>query len=137
MATFGKLLFGWVLSAVIVVGPYLALRYGVPWLIESQLDIGAGLDTEEAGYRFAMMVHRHYWWVFIVYMLIAGIVTPSYDREEMGLFGTFVDNPFSFQDDYNRTMFTLMILLAPGKVVWVTLHTTFVEIRDALSWTRT
>lgn len=134
METLGKLLFGWVLSAVIVVGPYLALRYGVPWLIETQFDIGAGLDTEEAGYRFAMLVHRHYWWVFIVYMLIAGLVTPSYDREEMGLFGTFVDNPLSYQDDFNRTMFTLMLLLAPGKVVWVTLHTTFVEIRDRLSW---
>jgi hypothetical protein len=134
MQTLGKVLLGWVLSAGVVALPYVALRYGVPWLIETQLDIGAGVDVKDLAFRWELLVYRHYWWVLIVYLLAAGIITPRYDREEMGLFGTFVDNPFSYQDDYNRAMFGVMVVLTPGKIVWLTLHTTFVEIRDRLPW---
>ena len=125
-----KLLFGWILSAIVIVGPYAALKWGLPWAVENHLDVG--FDTEQPVQRLVALVDYNYWWVCLVYIILAGLITPSYDRENMGLFGTFVDNPFSYEDDVNRTMFAVMILLAPGKVVWVTAHTTFVEIRDAL-----
>jgi hypothetical protein len=133
MATLGKLAFGWALSCAVIFGPYLVLRFGAPWIVETYLSQGQ-IDLTDAVYNFIVALNRHYWWVFALYIVLAGLITPSYDRENMGLFGTFVDNPFSFHDDYNRAMFTLMILLAPGKIVWVTAHTTFVEIRDHLSW---
>jgi hypothetical protein len=54
-----------------------------------------------------------------VYVVIAGLVTPEYDPDNLGLFGSrHIDNPFSMEDDRNRTMRTLATLLLPGKCVW-------------------
>ena len=130
---FGKLAVVWALSLAVLLIPYFALRFGAPWIVGSYRSDGR-IVVACAVYRFVVALNIHYWWVFAAYVILAAVITPNYDRENMGLFGTFIDNPFSFQDDYNRTMFTLMILLAPGKIVAHTLHYTFVEIRDHLSW---
>jgi len=120
-----KVGFLWVLSALIVGGPFFALWYGVPELF----DIGIG-GAEGAVDRWHNALLTHYWWVMLVYLILAAAVTLSYDRDNLGLFGSpFLDNPLSWTDDYNRSMRTLFFLLAPGKLVYMTCVFTFRTLR--------
>lgn len=118
----------WVLSAAVVVGPFFALWFGVPYM----LDVGVS-QLDQAVDRFHAALLRHYWWVMLVYLVLAAAVTPQYDRSNLGLFGSpLIDNPFSLTDDYNRGMRNLFFLLAPGKLVFVTLQLTYRTLRAAV-----
>lgn len=103
----------WVAAIVIVVGPYLGLMYGIPEL----LDVGPEAFDDASG-RLVTLVRYNYWWVMGAYILISVVFTPTYDRENIGFFGGFMDNPFSLQDDWERQKRTWQFLLLPGKTVW-------------------
>lgn len=110
----------WILAIAIFVGPYIALRLGIPHM----LDIGPEVFDDAAG-RLIANLNVHYWWVMAAYVFLAAVFTPTYDRDKVGLFGGFVDNPFSFEDDYHRHMRALAFFLLPGKVVAAALISTW------------
>ena len=117
----GKLAAYWTGALIVVFGPYIALRIGVPLAIAQ----APGLEDHIAMDRVMTMINMHYWWIMALYVTIAALITPSVDRDNMGLGGTWIDNPFSFDDDYNRAMFKLAIFLLPGKVVWIAIRNTY------------
>ena len=55
--------------------------------------------------------------------------TPSYDPNNMGLWGTYIDNPFSWEDDWNRGMQTLAVILLPGKAAGAAVGATLAASR--------
>lgn len=100
---------GLVFSVGLIVGPYVALTQNFPDL---------------PGW-----IHLTYWLTMVTYLFFAATVTPSYDTSNMGLFGTTIDNPFSWEDDMNRAGMTMAVLLLPGKAVaW--------SVRGAYRWVR-
>lgn len=103
----------WLLSAVVVLGPYFGLRFGVPYM----LDVGTNA-FDEATSRFIAVLNVHYWWVIALYIFLSGVFTPNVRREDMGWFGGWVDNPFSWEDDWERQKFGFAVMFAPGKTVW-------------------
>lgn len=90
-------LLGLVFSGLLIVGPYWALLHYVP--------------------EVPAWVHLLYWLTMTAYLFFSITVTPSYDTSNMGLFGTTIDNPFSWEDDMNRWGLTLAIAFLPGKAV--------------------
>lgn len=115
----------WLLAPVIIVGPYFALRYGLPELF----DIGfSGADEVHA--RFVAALNGWYWIIMGFYLAAAGLFTPTYDPDNVGWLGGMIDNPFSFQDDFERMKRTLLFLLLPGKVVWMALKLTWARLRS-------
>jgi len=117
----------WALSIAIVVGPYFALRFGVPLLVaRSPFASAFAMD------RFLVALNLNYWWVMLVYIALAGIFTPKWDPDNLGLFGGYVDNPLTFEDYHNRAMRTLALFLFPGKFVWHTVEVTGRNIIDAM-----
>ncbi len=69
----------------------------------------------------------------LIYLVLAAAVTPRYDSDNLGLFGSpLIDNPLSWTDDYNRSMRTLFFLLLPGKLVFATLKLTYRTVRAAM-----
>lgn len=120
-----RLAWHWSLSAVILLGPYLAIRFGLPLVWQPPP------EAEEAFAYFLVLVDLNYWWIALVYVGISALVTPEYDRDKLGLFGIpYIDNPFSLEDDYHRFMRRLSRLLFPGKVVWFTLQESFYFVWD-------
>lgn len=112
----------WALSVVIVVGPYLLFLYGIPELVTSITQGHAEMDPEKV--RDALT--PRYLWGMAIYLLLGVAFSPRYDPGKLGLFGNvFLDNPFSYEDDFNRTMLALSLLLAPAKIVWATLRSTW------------
>lgn len=119
-----KMLLYWALSIAVVIGPYFAILYGVPALFEEALG-NLGSTGEGAVERLRLGLNTHYWWVMLVYLIAAGLITPRWDPDNLGLFGSpWIDNPFSFEDDYNRTMRNVALFLFPGKLVWFTVECT-------------
>lgn len=57
------------------------------------------------------------------------IVQPDYN--DMGWFGGMMDNPFSWSDDYNRSLATLRLLLVPGKFISGSLLRMWTLLRNA------
>ena len=105
----------WPIALLVVFGPYLAIVHGIPWLVQSQGWEFIAATSES----LAASLNPGYWIVMAIYVVIAGLVTPEYDPENLGLFGSrHIDNPFSMQDDQNRAMRKLSLLLLPGKCVW-------------------
>lgn len=47
----------------------------------------------------------------MIYILIASVVTPTYDSHHLGWGNGLVNNPFSWTDDDNRSMRWLAVLL--------------------------
>lgn len=102
-------LLGLVFSALLIVGPYGAMLHYVP--------------------SVAAWMHLTYWLTMTAYLFFSITVTPSYDTSNLGLFGTMIDNPFSFADDMNRWGLMLSILFLPGKAVgW--------SVRGAARWVK-
>ena len=120
-----RLAWHWSLSLTILVGPYLFIRFGLPLLWEP-------MPREQESFEyFLALVDLNYWWVALVYVGVSALITPSYDPEKRGLFGSpFFDNPLSLEDDYHRFMWKLSLVLFPGKVVWFTLQETYYFISD-------
>jgi hypothetical protein len=102
-------LLGWVFSAAFVAGPWVAivvlLPEAPPW------------------------VHPTYWLCMAAYLLSALAFNPSPDMTELGLGGTLINNPFSFEDDANRALLKWALFLWPGKLVWWTLLRTWGLVR--------
>jgi len=113
-AAIWKVFLMWGVAAVIIVGPYLALEFGIPVLMDTGF---AAFD--DASDRMVMLVRYNYWWVLAVYLFISVVFTPTYDPDETGFFGGFMDNPFSLHDDWERQKRLWFFLLIPGKTVWV------------------
>lgn len=104
-----------ILAALLVVfGPYLALRIGIPILFDTGSQAFA-----EASDRLIAALNFHYWWIMALYIMLSALISPSYDRENLGWLGGFVDNPFSWQDDWERQKRAWAFFFAPGKAVVV------------------
>ena len=108
-----QLLLLWPTAVAIVIGPYFALMFGIPAL----MDVGVA-EIDNASDRILTLIRYNYWWVIAVYVFISVVFTPTYDPEATGFFGGFMDNPFSFRDDWERQKRTWFFLLLPGKTVW-------------------
>ena len=117
----GKLGAYWAGALIIVLGPWVALRVGLPLGLEQ----APGLEEHIAMDRVYAFINLHYWWIMALYVFVASLITPRVDRDNLGVGGTWIDNPFSFDDDYNRAMLKLSIVLMPGKVVWIAIRNTF------------
>ncbi|MFW6059590.1 MAG: hypothetical protein ACODAQ_05380 [Phycisphaeraceae bacterium] len=119
------LTFWWIVSFIIVLGPYLLLRFGVPALLVDEGQLAA-----DAGQKLAGVLDRHYWWIIGLYLLISFSVSPQPMSDYYGMFGMpTINNPFTYEDNYNRTMVGLAIVLMPGKVVWQTTTQTFLALK--------
>jgi len=116
----------WIGAAIVVVGPYLALRYGLP----SLFDIGLR-GADEAYAKYMAVLNGWYGIIMAFYLAAAGLFTPTYDPNNVGWFGGMVDNPFSFQDDFERTKRTLLFVLLPGKLFWAAVKLTWYRLRGA------
>ena len=121
-----KLLLLWVAAAIVVVGPYFALRYGLP----SLFDIGLR-GADEAYAKYLAALNGWYGIIMAFYLAAAGLFTPTYDPNNVGWFGGMVDNPFSYQDDFERTKRTVLFLLLPGKLFWAAVKLTWYRLRGA------
>ncbi len=51
------------------------------------------------------------------YLVISYFARPEPDTSNLGWFGGWMDNPFRFSDDVNRTLLFLKIVLLPGRFV--------------------
>ncbi|MBX3176312.1 MAG: hypothetical protein KF886_03040 [Candidatus Hydrogenedentes bacterium] len=114
----------WAVAVAVVVGPYFALRFGLPALFDVGLR-GAGA----AHAKYVTALNGWYPIVMGAYLAAAGLFTPAYDRDNVGWFGGLLDNPFSLQDDWERTKRTWLFVLLPGKTVWVALKLTWRRVR--------
>lgn len=98
---------GWVLTLGLLIGPYIAL---------------VTYDAQ------AWMVYS-YWLLMLTYLMAAYVIDVNPDTSNLGIGGTMINNPFSYEDDYNRAALKLALFLWPGKVVWWTLGRTWRVIR--------
>ena len=114
----------WLVAVAFVIGPYFALRFAVPELF----DIGLR-GVHEAHEKYIALLNGWYGIVMAIYLAAAGLLTPTYDPENVGFFGGMIDNPFSFQDDSERTKRTILLVLLPGKTVWVAFYLTWRRLR--------
>ncbi|MBX2850482.1 MAG: hypothetical protein KTR15_01905 [Phycisphaeraceae bacterium] len=70
-----------------------------------------------------------YWMCMATYLMAAYVIDVSPDTSNLGLGGTMINNPFSFEDDHNRAMLKIALFVWPGKVIWWTLGRTWRVIR--------
>lgn len=103
------LLLGWAFTIALLAGPYTVLITLRPSL--------------------AAWIHVVYWIVAVMYVAMAAVETPDFDADNLGLWGTMIDNPFSIEDDINRTKLYFALILLPGKIVWATIEGTWRRLR--------
>jgi len=103
----------WLVAVVVVIGPYFGLLYGIPEL----MNVGPEA-FDDAAERMIDLVKRNYWWVMGVYLFLALMLSPEPDSRNLGFFGGLADNPFSFEDDWERQKLVFALVLMPGKAVW-------------------
>lgn len=103
------LLVGWAFAIVLIVAPYIALVTYFP--------------------KLPAWVHIVYWLCAVMYVAAAAVTDPDFDINELGLFGTMIDNPFTYEDDINRAKLKLAIFLIPGKLVWGTITGSWRRLR--------
>lgn len=127
-ATWIKLPIFWALTALITLGPYVAVVYGLPWLVERQGWSWVHADPSDLQAK----LNPGYWIALAIYIVLAATLRIGVDFNRLGMFGTMRDNPFSFEDDYNRAMLRIALILAPGKIVVFTLTGTFNLLRVLL-----
>ncbi len=128
--TWLKLLLFWLLSLLVVFAPFALIVFGVPLLVQ-KLELNFVTTSPE---KIAAALHPAYWIVIGVYILLSNLFSPQYEPDNLGLFGRpYIDNPFSYEDDYNRTMRTMAFLLYPGKVVGYTVVGTVRVIKHLVS----
>ncbi len=122
-----KLILVWVVSALVIVGPLLLLIWGVPWLGETR---GIGGATTPA--EMWAKLHPYYWLGIAMYIGVSAAFSPTYDASNLYWFGIpGLDNPFSREDDWNRSMRLLAFALVPGKLVVLAMKLTWRFVRPA------
>lgn len=113
------------ISVLIVVGPFLLLVFG-----PAVFSISVGWEFLDADPdRIAASLTPGYWIAVVLYLILASLIEGGVDFGNLGLFGTTIDNPFSREDDFNRMMLVVTILLIPGKFVNFTLKGTFLILK--------
>lgn len=121
----------WGGAIIVLVGPWLGIRYLLLQLEASQL--GPAIDTSELAGRW----FPHYCWIMALYILLAWSVRPSYDRDNLGIFGGDAysrHNPaVTAEQHYNRFLHTLSMLLFPGHLVVAALEETWRQFRPGKS----
>lgn len=119
----------WVVSAALVVAPYLLIVH-IPSLFSGADP--AIFDAEAATARMVAALNPMYWVIVGTYVAIcATFQSPDVDFNDLGWFGGLVNNPFSYSDDINRQKFVLLLMMMPGKIIVVTLTATYRLIRGA------
>ncbi len=94
-----ELIFRWVVSLVFLLGPAIAiLWFQRDWLGTWQF-------------------YAIYGGAWAVMLLIAWLVEFVPDMDNIGWFGGMMDNPFSYRDDYNRTLLQLKWFFMPAEIV--------------------
>jgi len=88
---------GWIWSVAFFVIP-------LGWLWFYETDWPAWTDVVGA---FALLAYVGAAWVSDV----------RYDQSECGLFGGLIDNPFSYEDDWERFKRSIVLTLLPGKLI--------------------
>lgn len=108
----------WLLTPVILLGPYFGLRY-----LAAEFSDFADVDGFVAG------LNIHYWWVLAFYLMVCWTLTPDYDHDNLGIFGRSLDSDYNpavtREQHYNRAMLNLASFLLPGKIVLTTVGATF------------
>ncbi len=130
---FLELLFLWLSALLVMLGPYMAIVHGLPWLVQEQ----GWTFVQADSVKLAASINPHYWVLLLVYLVISFFFTPTYDLENLGLFGSRRDNPFSMEDDYNRTLHSVYQLLLPGKLVCAAFLFTWAVVRRVSSSSET
>lgn len=120
--TFIKLGLMWLITLLIILGPYYLIVYGIGAGL-SQTGTFQTLGLSPTPESVSEAINPKYWYVIGIYLLICLAFSPGYDPDNLGLFGSpMVDNPFTYEDDWNRMMLTFVALMLPGKFVLWTLH---------------
>lgn len=111
----------WLASILVVLGPFFAILFAV-----RHFTADAAEPLQNAGDAFIAGLYVHYWWVMLIYLLLALLLTPSYDPGNLGIFGgRITHNPAVTPDQhYNRLMYRVNFWLIPGRTVWITLRAT-------------
>lgn len=111
-----------------------ACGIGTPWLVTqplgTQLLVGWGTTILVIWGMIAWFLHQEWSpWSGLgalgLYVLIANLYTPAVDQDNMGIGRTFINNPFTLEDNHNRRQLHLAFWLFPGKMVWWTLKLTW------------
>lgn len=89
----------WILAVAFVFGPYVTI-----WVLQPA--------WATPGFFF-----KYYWIGWGIYLVLALVLTPNPNMENIGYFHGLIDKPFDFSDDYNRFLVFLTIVLTPGKIV--------------------
>ncbi len=123
VTTWIKLLALWVLSIIIISGPYFLLMQ-IPFFFSSADP--RLFNPAEASAKMMQLLNPGYWIFMGIYIALCGLVKPpDVDRKHLGWFGGLVDNPFTFSDDINRLKFRLLLLMIPGKMILITANATW------------
>lgn len=116
----------WVLTVVILIGPWVGLHYLFEYL---SMEVGGMAQIEEMTDDLAAGLNRHYWWVMLLYILLCwSIRLPGYDPGNLGMFGSHPgrSNPaITSEQHYNRFMNTIHLFLMPGQIVATTVTVTW------------
>jgi hypothetical protein len=115
----GQFIGYWILSVLVIFGPYYFLVYGLPRIQEFEPMLNFDF---QAGY--ISYINANYRWWMLVYLVVAFVLTPRVDTDDLGWGGGLVDNPFSYSDDLNRAKLVLVIILMPGKIVFLSVRNT-------------
>ena len=122
-ATGIKVLGLWMLSIIIIAGPYFLLMQ-IPFFFSS-LDPDL-FNPTEASAKMEQLLTPGYWIFMSIYIAACGLIkSQDVDRGNLGWFGGLVDNPFTFSDDINRFKFRMLLLMIPGKIILITVTATW------------
>ncbi len=116
----------WVLTVIVVAGPYLGIRYLL-------VEMGEFVETGDA----LAKLNLHYGWILLAYIGVCWAVTLEYDRSNLGIFGGHPNSKYNPawtpEQHANRFMRTSSVFLMPGKVVVDTVATTWNLLRKPKS----
>jgi hypothetical protein len=114
----------WILSAAIIIVPYILITNQLPSVLSS-FDPEL-FNAQEVKVRLTEALNPKYWLVLAAYIGICGFFQPpDVDWNDMGWFGGLVNNPFSYSDDINRLKFWFFLLMIPGKIIVATMTATY------------
>jgi hypothetical protein len=99
----------WIGAAVVIVGPYLAFTHYMP------------LEASTHFLQFCVGM--------ALYLGMSNAFSPAYDSSDVGWCGGLIDNPFSYTDDWNRFMRSVVLFLLPGKIVGAAVRGTYRTIK--------
>ncbi len=117
-----KLILFWILALVILAGPYIGLRYAAAYFADIM-----GAPGGEGAARFVRGLNIHYAWIMAAYLVVCHFITPEYDIENMGIFGSgrYANPAITGEHYYNRIMYSLASFMIPGNVVLATFAATW------------